>query len=182
MKKINKRGFTLIELLVVIAIIGLLSTMAVVSLNSARQKARDAKRVSDVKQMSTLLSLAASELPDATLRCTVIGTLCADGASTTAIVGARVGTGASITDPDLEAEFNKFVDPSADTSTMCAPAGAIGAQSIPCSYALEIHSGTNNIETARIVFMTENAVGSLAGDTVHSINSEGIMVNDALVH
>ena len=50
----NKKGFTLIELLVVIAIIGLLSSIAVVSLNGARAKARDAKRVSDVKQLSLL--------------------------------------------------------------------------------------------------------------------------------
>jgi len=51
------KGFTLIELLVVIAIIGLLSTLAVVSLNSARQKSRDAKRVADVKQIQTALEL-----------------------------------------------------------------------------------------------------------------------------
>lgn len=53
----NKKGFTLIELLVVIAIIGLLSTLAVVSLNNARAKSRDAKRVSDIKQVQTALEL-----------------------------------------------------------------------------------------------------------------------------
>lgn len=53
----GQRGFTLIELLVVIAIIGILSTMAVVSLGNARQKSRDAKRVSDVKQIQTALEL-----------------------------------------------------------------------------------------------------------------------------
>ncbi len=56
MKK-TKKGFTLIELLVVIAIIGLLSTLAIVALNSARQKSRDAKRVADVKQIQTALEL-----------------------------------------------------------------------------------------------------------------------------
>lgn len=53
----NKKGFTLIELLVVIAIIGLLSTLAVVALGSARQKSRDAKRLSDLKQIQTALEL-----------------------------------------------------------------------------------------------------------------------------
>ncbi len=57
MINIYKRGFTLIELLVVIAIIGILSTLAVVSLNNARLKSRDAKRVADVKQIQTALEL-----------------------------------------------------------------------------------------------------------------------------
>jgi type II secretion system protein G len=50
-------GFTLIELLVVIVIIGILATLATVTLSSARSKARDARRVSDVKQIQTALEL-----------------------------------------------------------------------------------------------------------------------------
>lgn len=53
----TSKGFTLIELLVVIAIIGLLSTLAVVALNTARAKSRDSKRVADIKQMQTALEL-----------------------------------------------------------------------------------------------------------------------------
>jgi len=53
----SERGFTLIELLVVIAIIGLLSSVVLASLNSARVKARDAKRISDLSQMRIALEL-----------------------------------------------------------------------------------------------------------------------------
>lgn len=53
----NKKGFTLIELLVVIAIISLLATLAVTSLNNARKRARDTKRLADLRQIRTALEL-----------------------------------------------------------------------------------------------------------------------------
>ena len=53
----NNSGFTLIELLVVIAIIGLLSSIILASLNSARVKARDAKRITSIRQLQTALEL-----------------------------------------------------------------------------------------------------------------------------
>jgi len=60
-KKNNKKGFTLIELLVVIAIIGLLSTLAVIALSKARQKARDSKRESDAKVLQTAIEMYATD-------------------------------------------------------------------------------------------------------------------------
>lgn len=56
-----KRAFTLIELLVVIAIIGLLSSIVLASLNSARSKANDSKRVSDLREIEKALETYAND-------------------------------------------------------------------------------------------------------------------------
>jgi prepilin-type N-terminal cleavage/methylation domain-containing protein len=58
MQKQNKNfGFTLIELLVVISIIGLLASIALISLKGAAAQARDARRISDIGQLRLALSL-----------------------------------------------------------------------------------------------------------------------------
>lgn len=53
----SKKGFTLIELLVAIAIIGLLASIVLVSLNSARIRAKDSRIISDVQQMRELAEM-----------------------------------------------------------------------------------------------------------------------------
>lgn len=47
------KGFTLLELLVVIGIIGLLASILVVNLTSARRRARDTKRIADIRNLQT---------------------------------------------------------------------------------------------------------------------------------
>lgn len=55
----RRSAFTLVELLVVVAIIGILATIVLVGLGAARIRARDTRRVSDLRQLQTALQLYA---------------------------------------------------------------------------------------------------------------------------
>ena len=58
----HQYGFTLIELLIVIAIIGILSTLLMTNFIGIRQRARDAQRKSDIRQMQSALELYRSDV------------------------------------------------------------------------------------------------------------------------
>jgi len=89
-KYFNNRGFTLVELLVVISIIGLLASLAMVSLTSARVKARDALRLGEVAQLRTALNL----FYDDNNRYPLCGTWIDDEAQDFgAVVGDNIGEG-----------------------------------------------------------------------------------------
>jgi len=51
------RAFTLIELLVVVSIIGILTSLVMSNMNSARERARDTQRKSDLRSIQTALRL-----------------------------------------------------------------------------------------------------------------------------
>ncbi len=159
----NKKGFTLIELLVVIAIIGLLSTLAVVALTSARKKARDSKRVADIKQLQTAMEMFFST------NGTYKPTGCA-GLNTA--VSDCTGTGSAGL-ADFIAGIGNFKDPSANPATLCTHTTGGGGDctpSSPCNYAFTVAADATNYTVA---FCLEGQTGDLAVGK-HILTAKGI--------
>lgn len=151
MKTISK-GFTLIELLVVIAIIGLLSTIVVASLSSARAKARDAARVSSLGQMAKAIALL-------------------DADPAVAIAGPG-GVGIC---PSANAKANTCTAPSfasyADPSVGIAGAICTTTSSAPCQYAIgkgTLATAAPTTQSWEICTYLESGAGSLAAGMVHA--------------
>ena len=63
-QKMYSRGFTLIELLVVIAIIGILASVVLASLNSARDNGQQASVKSNLNNIRAMAELAYDDEPD----------------------------------------------------------------------------------------------------------------------
>ena len=153
----KQKGFTLIELLIVIAIIGLLASIVLISLGPARAKARDARRVTDVRQMSTALEVEASDNPEAVETCT----------SADHKVDLCTGPGAV-------AGFVNFADPTVGT------AGAACQQSVspstaPCQYSISQDDGSAVATTGdyQICFWLESGAGSLSSG-LNAIETNGV--------
>ncbi len=141
----NQKGFTLIELLVVVAIIALLSTLAVVALGSARTKSRDAKRVSDIKQIQTALELYFNDKQGYPVAATAL-TLGGTGAKTLSSVGF------------------------ADTATAPTYMSLIPSNPTPGGAA---YSYTGTASTYTITFTLEEASGGLTAGA-HSATPSGV--------
>lgn len=139
MRHKKQNGFTLIELLVVIAIIGLLSSVVLASLNSARAKGRDARRLADLQQMANQIVALGENTTFAT--CT--------GADAIA---------STCTTPNL-AGYN---DPSG------AAAACVAASAANCNYAVSQDGGAAGATASnfQICARLEQPAGTLAAGVV----------------
>jgi general secretion pathway protein G len=167
-----RKGFTLIELLVVIAIIGILSTLAVVALQNARLKSRDAKRVSDIKQIQTAMELyfaEANSYPASGAAARVLGednNLCLDASGFNA-------TCAGTTDAIFMGQVPLNPTPNgADYSYTASEATGVA---VPC-----LGTQASSCADYEITFTLEGTTGSLVADD-YIATKDGIKVAPAPV-
>jgi prepilin-type N-terminal cleavage/methylation domain-containing protein len=98
----NQKGFTLVELLVVIAIIGILSSVAVVNLNSARVKARVAAAQAGLSGLTPAVILCHDNGDEITAN--EAGEAC--GADNDPLPGKAICDNSSVTWPTLPTGWN----------------------------------------------------------------------------
>lgn len=108
-------GFTLIELLTVISIIGLLASVILVNVGDARKKARDARRLADIRQTITALNLYYDQYGD------YPGPVSSYGEEENGVSGSVNCGGWDSSSADNDGDGKPFIEPLADSGIMAKP-------------------------------------------------------------
>lgn len=129
--KSMKKGFTLIELLVVIAIIGILAATVLIGMRSARGKARDSARKTDI---STIITALETSYDDTESYPAVTAGGCHSTSATAGVVSVAdlFGTGMPLVGKTLsnsDNTYGRYDDSSVVTS------GSVIATSTDCTAA-----------------------------------------------
>jgi len=166
----TKKGFTLIELLVVVAIIGLLATLGVIAFRDAQRKARDSKRLADIRLVVSAFATANQEGKVLCASSCNAAVAAAPYINEVAICTPNPATGCvgatALTGSDMIVNLTNMKDP-LFTGTKCT-----GANSA-CNYAF---TGSPSIDNFVLNFATERTdVAGLAATLNHAANQNGVV-------
>lgn len=138
--KTMKKGFTLIELLVVIAIIGILAATVLLGMRSARSKARDTSRKSNVRNIMNALNII---YDDASPNAYPTGGGTAAANLSAAFGGSLAGVNfASLKSDDRTAVYSGTAVTTAHLSTQTLT--QVGANAQDCWVAQELEGNASN--------------------------------------
>ena len=169
---LKRKGFTLIELLVVIGIIGLLATIAVAAFGGAQDRAKDTKRIADMR--GVVSAAAAAYQDDATIKLCTTG--CTGGAVVTALTPVKLSTvfmcsGGCAAGTDVTKNYLNLANMKDPTNNPAASA-CNSAAVATCEYSVTSTSGGPDDFNA--FFWTKGPVqGTAAG--AHTASQIGII-------